>query len=79
MTNKEIATQDAPTDFHDERLERELHDKAVEELEVCEHCLGTGVIVEDGDDGEGHATRGTESRKCICQLKDDEDDMDDDS
>ncbi len=32
LKTDEIATQDAPTDFHDERLERELHDTEIEML-----------------------------------------------
>ena len=31
---------------------------------MCEFCLDSGEIIEDGNDGEGHITRGTEVRKC---------------
>ena len=31
---------------------------------VCADCLGTGEIVYDEDDGEGHLQRGVGTRKC---------------
>lgn len=40
--------------------------------EVCDDCLGTGEIVTDEDDGEGHVMRGVGNRKCHCQTKEKE-------
>lgn len=46
---------------------------------VCEMCEGTGEVSVDEDDGEGHTMRGVGTQKCLCQIKDRQDDMDDDS
>lgn len=40
----------------------------VDTEEKCEWCEGTGEVVVDEDDGEGHTMRGVGTRKCICQF-----------
>ena len=37
--------------------------------DVCEFCNGTKEVSVDESDGEGHITRGTGTRKCICALE----------
>lgn len=46
--------------------------------EVCEICLGDGVIDTDETDSDGNVARGVGSAKCICQLSDEEDYNEDD-
>ena len=41
----------------------------VEDEMVCQYCHGDGVIATDETDGSGNVARGVESRKCICQVK----------
>lgn len=35
-------------------------------------CDGSGEISVDEDDGEGHTARGVGTRKCECQIPDDD-------
>ena len=44
-----------------------------DEQPVCEYCDGTGEQDEMESDGEGHEAP-TGTRKCLCQLSDDEED-----
>lgn len=44
----------------------------------CEFCGGTGVVSVDEDDGEGHVMRGTGSRKCVCRLLPEEENLEHD-
>ncbi len=37
--------------------------------EVCAYCHGTGEVVGDEEDGEGHTNRGVLINKCRCQYK----------
>lgn len=39
----------------------------------CTLCNGTGEISEDVRNSDGHWERGVGSRKCICQIKEDDD------
>lgn len=48
----------------------------VEEEEVCEHCGGTGEISYDVSDGEGNMQSGVGTRKCICRIKEPDEDHD---
>ena len=36
---------------------------------VCEFCNGTKEVSVDENDGEGHITQGTGTKKCICALE----------
>ena len=79
---------DTPKTLYCKKCRRERHEDQCDEKygkllcvecgsvveEVCEWCLGTGEITEDGwnDDAKAYE-RGTESRKCPCQLPDNED------
>jgi hypothetical protein len=38
----------------------------------CEFCGGTGIIVTDESDGEGHMQKGVGEQKCICKKNEDE-------
>ena len=38
----------------------------------CKICGGTGEISIDEEDGEGHNMSGVGTQKCICRLKDNE-------
>ena len=69
-TNKHEERVESEEGNHEERLERELHDKAAEELaDVCPLCEGTGeVTFGEFDD--------LVTKKCVCRRQDD---MDDDS
>lgn len=43
----------------------------------CELCLGDGVVPADEEDGEGHTAAGTESKTCLCQINDPNEESDD--
>lgn len=45
-------------------IDRPIHDS------VCEFCLGTGEVTEDGRDSDGNIERGVNTRKCLCQMGD---------
>lgn len=45
----------------------------------CTYCNGTGEAPADERDNDGNWQRGVGSQKCICQLQEPSDDMDDDS
>jgi len=45
--------------------------KQIKEIQ-CDICNGTGEVSEDETDSDGNVARGTMSRKCLCQLEEDE-------
>ncbi len=46
-----------------------LAEQILAKLMICEFCGGTGETTEDGIDSSGNIEKGVETRKCICQLK----------
>jgi len=43
---------------------------------VFEYCLGEGVVSCDESDGEGHIMKGVGTQKCVCQIKDEDESVD---
>lgn len=52
--------------------------KECEVEEVCEFCYGDGEVSTDEDDGEGHIMRGVGSQTCICRVREEEAEKDED-
>ena len=49
--------------------------KECETDEVCAYCLGKGFVAVDETDQDGNIARGVDTEKCVCQLREpDEDD-----
>ena len=46
--------------------------ESVNDESVCQECFGTGEISTDESDGEGHTMRGVGTRKCECQIRDED-------
>ena len=65
--------RDNPRDHHDpiEIYTCSECKKECDIEEVCEFCLGTGEIIEDGRDSSGNIERGVNSRRCVCRVRDD--------
>lgn len=48
-----------------------MRDQPSEDL--CEICQGTGEVIVNGTDEQGRITRGTDTEKCECQIREPED------
>lgn len=64
-----------------ERNEIEIYicnkcDQICEVEDLCEFCLGDGVVDTDETDSDGNVARGVGSAKCICQIHDEDGDYD---
>ena len=53
----------------EQRIESILEANRLADESICEYCGGSGILIIDGHDGEGHWESGVDIRKCICKIE----------